>query len=268
MTSSSLRQFLLTSPQQLAQAQTWGLPLAHMAYRLDENGQLCQAPLPPDAKGGLMLVGADASPVGQSDPRRAVRQILSVCQARNFGGVILDLEQPPTHFLAQLIQGLEEGLSLRKRTLFLPESYGNYAHRASLYLSSALSGGSLRRRLETAVDTYGPRRLVLCLHRSRDDFFLPAVKGRGRPISQETLDNLMRRLHPSVFFSQDLCAHYFTYMSRESGAHFVLFDDAESMLQKRAIAQQAGITRFFLLYPEVEEFLPQLVGEKSACASL
>lgn len=267
MTSSSLRQFLLTPPQHLAQAQTWGLPLAHMAYRLDDNGHLCQAPLPPHAKGGLMLVGADASPVGHSDPRRAVREILSVCQARNFGGVILDLEQPPTHFLAQLIQGLEEGLSLRKRTLFLPESYGNYAHRACLYLSSALSGGSLRRRLETAVDTYGPRRLVLCLNRSRDDFFLPAIKGRGRPISQETLEHLIRHLHPSIFFSQDLCAHYFTYMSRETGAHFVLFDNGESLLKKRALAQEIGLTRFFLLYPEVEPFLPQLTGEKSACSS-
>lgn len=267
MTHPSLRQFLLTPPQQLTQARSWGLPLAHMAYRLDEAGQLRQSSLPADVKGGLMLVGVDDSPVGRSDPRRAVREILSVCQARNFSGVILDLEQPPTHFLAQLIQGLEEGLSLRKRTLFLPESYGNYTRRAALYLSSALSGGSLRRRLEQAVDTYGAHRLVLCLHRARDDFFLPSVKGRGRPISQETLDRLIHRLHPSIFFSQDLCAHYFTYMSRETGAHFVLFDDGESLLKKRAIAQEAGLTRFFLLYPEVEEFLPHLTGRDREAAA-
>ena len=260
MTHASLRQFLLTPPQQLSQARTWGLPIGHMAYRLDEEGQLRQAPLPAEVQGGLMLVGADQSPVGRSDPRRAVREILSVCQARRFGGVILDLEQPPTRFLAQLIQGLEEGLSLRKRTLFLPEAYGNYARRATLYLSSALSGGSLRQRLERAADTYGAQRLVLCLHRARDDFFLPSVKGRGRPISQEKLDQLLRRMHPYVFFSQDLCAHYFTYMSRETGAHFVLFDDAESLVKKRAIAQEAGITRFFLLYPEVADFLPALTA--------
>ena len=85
------------------------------------------------------------------------------------------------------------------------------------------------------------------------------MKGRGRPISQETLDRLIQRIHPSLFFSQDLCAHYFTYMSRETGAHFVLFDDGESLAKKRAIAQEVGITRFFLLYPETEEFLPQLL---------
>ena len=69
-----------------------------------------------------MLVGVPTSPAGQCDPRRAVRDILTVCQGRGFGGVILDLEQPPTRFLSQLICGLEEGLTQRKRTLF-PVSY-------------------------------------------------------------------------------------------------------------------------------------------------
>ena len=259
----SPRQFLLTPPQSLDQAQTWGLPLAHMAYQLDETGQLCQAPLPPHGKGGLMLVGVPTSPAGQCDPRRAVRDILTVCQGRGFGGVILDLEQPPTRFLSQLICGLEEGLTQRKRTLFLPESYGNYSDRASIYLTSAISGGSLRRRLEEAIATYGPHRLVLCLRRARDDFFLPSVKGQGRPISQETLERLQRRLNPSVFFSPDLCAHYFTYMSRETGAHFILFDDGESLEKKRTLAQELGISRFFLLYPEIAEFLPRLVRQEA-----
>lgn len=260
MTYPSLRQFLLTPPQQLSQAQAWGLPLAHMAYQLDPKGQLTQAPLPPDARGGLMLVGVAEAPTGQADPRRTVRDILAVCQRRNFGGVILDLEQPPTRFLAQLIHGLEEGLAQQKKTLFLPESYGNYANRAAIYLSSAISGGSLRRRLEDAAETYGLDRLVLCLRRARDDFFLPAPKGQGRPLSQEALTELRQRLRPAVFYSRDLCAHYFTYMSRETGAHFVLFDDAESMEKKRALARRLGISKFFLLYPEVEDFLPQLTA--------
>lgn len=241
----SLRQFLLTPPQSLDQAQTWGLPLAHMAYQLDETGQLCQAPLPPHGKGGLMLVGVPTSPAGQCDPRRAVRDILTVCQGRGFGGVILDLEQPPTRFLSQLICGLEEGLTQRKRTLFLPESYGNYSDRASIYLTSA----HLRRFFAAAVGG-GHRHLRpppagSRLRRARDDFFLPSVKGQGRPISQETLERLQRRLNPSVFFSPDLCAHYFTYMSRETGAHFILFDDGESLEKKRTLAQELGISRFF-----------------------
>ncbi len=261
MTHPSPRQFLLTPPQQLTRAQAWGLPLAHMAYQLDQTGQLTQAPLPPDARGGLMLVGAAQSPSGPSDPRRAARDILAVCQNRNFSGVILDLEQPPTRFLAQLIHSLEEGLAQRKKALFLPESYGNYSNRAAIYLTSAISGGSLRRRLEDAADAYGLDRLVLCLRRARDDFFLPAAKGQGKPISQEDLIQLRQRLKPAVFYSPDLCAHYFTYMSRDTGAHFVLFDSEESMEKKRDLAQGLGISKFFLLYPEVEDFLPRLAGQ-------
>ena len=45
-------------------------------------------------------------------------------------------------------------------------------------------------------------------------------------------------------------------MSRETGAHFILFDDGESLEKKRTLAQELGISRFFLLYPEIAEFLP------------
>ena len=114
----------------------------------------------------------------------------------------------------------------------------------------------LKGRLEEAVRQYGSHRLVLSLHRIREDFFLPAPTGRGRPLSQRELEQRLRQLEPRVFFSKDLCAHYFTYMSRETGAHFVLFDDGESLKQKRALAQEAGIPCFFWLYPELESLLP------------
>ena len=117
----------------------------------------------------------------------------------------------------------------------------------------------MRRRLEEAIDTYGPHRLVLCLRRARDDFFLPSVKGQGRPISQETLERLQRRLNPSVFFSPDLCAHYFTYMSRQNGAHFVLFDDAGSIRKKLQVARNLGISSAVLAYPQVDDLLPELL---------
>ena len=42
----------------------------------------------------------------------------------------------------------------------------------------------------------------------------------------------------------------------------MLFDDEESMEKKRDLAQGLGISKFFLLYPEVEDFLPRLVGNE------
>ena len=256
---SFMKQYLLTPPNCLAAAQGWDLPLAHMAFQIGPEGRLHQAPLPPDVTGGLMLVGMPEAPKGGADPRRTVQEILSVCQARAFIGVVLDLEEQPSPYITQLIEALEAGLARNRRGLFLPESYANFSQRTFLYLSSAISGGSLRQRLKSAVDAYGTDRLALSLHRAREDFFLPSPTGEGRPLSQEELRQRMARLDPRVHFSQDLCAHYFTYMSRETGAHFILFDDEKSLGKKREIAQEVGIQRFFWLYPEVEEYGPSIV---------
>lgn len=62
-----------------------------------------------------------------------------------------------------------------------------------------------------------------------------------------------------MFFDQDLCAHHFTYMEN-STAHFVLFDDCASLRRKLALAGDLGIRRAVLVYPEVEDILPQLLG--------
>ena len=65
--------------------------------------------------------------------------------------------------------------------------------------------------------------------------FLPSPDGQGRPMTQEELRQRMDRLEPRVFFSPQLCARYFTYMSRDTGAHFVLFDDGETLRKKQEL---------------------------------
>ena len=266
MEMTHTRQFLLTPPQALPQAQPFGLPLVHMLGQLRPTGHFTAAPLPPKVRGGLLLVGVPTPPDGGTDPRAAARSILALCQARRFGGVVLDLEAPPSPWLARLIRLLDEGLSQSHGWLWLPEVYGGYSKRALLYCTAAVSGGSLRRRLEELIARWGKHRLVLCLRRTREDFFLPAPTGCGKPLTPDELAALQQQWAPRVFYSRDLCAHYFTYMSRSTGAHFVLFDDAESLRRKRALARELGIGQFFLLYPEVEDLLPELLEEaKTPC---
>ncbi len=248
---SFMKQYLLTPPHQVSQAQSLGLPLAHMAFQLDRQGRLVQAG---SGQGGLMLVGIPEAPEGPADPGHAIREILALCAKGSFLGVILDLETPPNPFLARFIRGLEEGLAKTRKGLFLPESYSAYSQRAFLFLSSAISGGSLEKRLREAAESYGPQRLTLSLHRTCRDFFLPSPDGQGRPISREELQQRMDRLEPRVFFSPELCARYFTYMSRDTGAHFVLFDDAETLRKKQELALSLGIQRFFWVYPEIDDF--------------
>ena len=52
-------------------------------------------------------------------------------------------------------------------------------------------------------------------------------------------------------------AKYFTYTA-EGGTHFVLFDDVETLRRKVRLAQELGIQKAFLMYPEVADLLPEL----------
>ena len=76
---------------------------------------------------------------------------------------------------------------------------------------------------------------------------------------KQELNALLEERRPSVFFSNELCAHYFTYMSRENGAHFVLFDDAGSIRKKLLTAQALGIDRAVLSYPQTADLLGDVV---------
>ena len=75
--------------------------------------------------------------------------------------------------------------------------------------------------------------------------------GRERPLTEEELEQLKQRLAPSIFFSGDLCARYFTYMSRDNGAHFVLFDDGDTLRHKVEVARELGIRTFLAPWAEV-----------------
>ena len=97
----------------------------------------------------------------------------------------------------------------------------------------------------------GEDRFPLAVQRVAEDFFLPSPTGSGVPLSRRELEEKLEQLHPSVFFSHELCARYFTYMSRESGAHFVLFDDRDTLRKKLEVAQELGITSAVAALPEV-----------------
>ena len=49
-----------------------------------------------------------------------------------------------------------------------------------------------------------------------------------------------------------ICAYY-TYMDRDTGAHFVLFDDGDTMLRKVEVARRAGITLFLAPYQDIRD---------------
>ena len=246
---TSMKLLLTAPPDQCRAALRFGLPVAHVAYRVGGGPHLFRASIPVSVRGGLMVIdntGFD----GRGEAGPFCQEVLRECMARGYDGILCDFEGHPLQVLAQAVRTLGELTKKRGWPLYVTEAYAPFSDSAIALIPSALSGGSLQQRLQEAVERF---------RRARDDFFLPSVKGQGRPISQETLERLQRRLNPSVFFSPDLCAHYFTYMSRQNGAHFVLFDDAGSIRKKLQVARNLGISSAVLAYPQVDDLLPELL---------
>jgi len=184
------------------------------------------------------------------------------CAARNFGGVICAFEGRPVPALERAVRSLDEILARKGMSLHVSENYGHCTHAGRVLISSALSGGSLSRRLRDSIEHFGgPERITLAVRRVAEDFFLPSPSGSGRPMSREELSEQLQVRSPSVFFSNELCARYYTYMSRENGAHFVLFDDGMSILKKLQVAQDLGICRAVVMLSEVDDLLPRLLGK-------
>ena len=251
---------LVTPPDCAHAAGAYGLPLAQLCYRIGNGPHLFRAHAAAP-RGGLMVVGDDHFD-GQGDAGGFCREVIAECTARRFSGLVLDLEAKPTKTIAEIIRTLSAHCARNGWHFYLPEAYGNASDTAYILISSAISGATLKERLDTAVARYGASRVVLCISRAAEDFYLPAPEGKGRPLTREALRARMRERAPAVFFSNELCAHYFTYMSAEDGAHFVLFDDVGSIQQKMRLAEQLGVRQFFLFYAQLDDLMPGLFPKR------
>lgn len=241
--------FITLTPRQLPSLQPWRAAPALLAYRLGPGPHLYRAGSGPLPRGGLMVVN-DGDFDGLGDAAPLSQEIVRECQARGFVGAVLDFEGrlPP---LAQIVRQLDEPFARRDWRLFVPEDFAPTAPHTAVMIPSSLSGGSLELRLEEAVERFGPARTALALEKAAEDFTLPAPTGCGTPLSPKALAQLKERLSPSVFFSGDLCARYFTYMDGEGRAHFVLFDDEDTLRRKVEVARRAGIHTFLAAWDQV-----------------
>lgn len=250
---------ILTSPPADAQgASSWGLPVGHIAYRVGPGARLLRANIPLQLRGGLMAVDSGGFE-GRGDSAFFCQQVERECLSRGFDGVILDFEGGPQPTLCSIVEQLGRQLARRGWPLYVTAGYGSCSDQTRIMIPSALSGGSLKQRLMEAAEQFGPRRVALGVQRTAEDFTLPAANGSGIPLTQEELHRQVEAHRSSVFFSEDLCAYYFTYLSRQRGAHFVLFDTAASIVKKLELARQLNLCAALLAWPEVKDILPQIL---------
>ena len=254
--------YLTASPGEAQRAMSFRYPLAHAAYRIGPGSTLLRQSLLLQSRGGLLSVSdRDAPPV--EDPEALCAAMLRECGRRGYQGVLLDFEGHPREDLRRFARRLGELLAESRRTLYLPEPFLERGMRAAALIGTAVSGGSFADYLrESAQRLGGASRMALDVERLRMDFRLPAPSGRGEPLTAQALAALMERESPQIFFSQDLCARYFTY-TREGQAHFVLFDDAGTLRQKLQTGTALGCSAAFFLWQEIEDLAGELFGARN-----
>ncbi len=148
-------------------------------------------------------------------------------------------------------------LHRNSKKLFVSSAYGRHVPTAYVLINTALSGGTLSTMLADACHAFGWQRVALDIERLRMDFLLPSPTGEGTSLSADDFRTLWAEVSPSVFFSHELGAKYFTY-HKDGSAHFVLFDDADTIRFKLNMGKNMDLRWAFLLCSEVEDLLPQL----------
>lgn len=251
------RIILAVKPGRMAAAGKWGKPLAHLAYRVGSGLHLFRVNGPARPGGGLMVIDADGR-TGGGEPSVLCGEVARECAACHFGGIVCRFPQRARNILGKAAERLGELCKSRGWSCYVSESYGGIVPTAKVIVPTALSGGSLRDRLEEAVGRFGEGRVAAWIDRSAEDFPLPSPTGSGRALTLEEL-NLRKEQHGGgVFFSDELCARYFTYMAGDVG-HFVLFDDAGSLARKLRLCRELGIGIAFLPYETTEDLLGEVL---------
>ena len=228
-----------------------GVIPAYAAYYLGSGPHLYRTAGVP--RGGYLLADDRALDV-RGEGAAVAREIVRECSSRGFRGVILRLCARPGRLAGQIVGELAPLLSQRGLPLLVPEEYARYAPSARVLVSSAVTAGSLRRRLQDACAAYGRERVVLAAEVLAVDLTVSAPAGQGTDLTARELEHLRTRYAPAVFFSDALCARYFTYLSRKSGAHYVLFDDADTLRQKLRTARTLGVDTAVLNWSEAAPF--------------
>lgn len=114
--------------------------------------------------------------------------------------------------------------------LALPEFWGMRFPQCGVLISSAISGGSLRQRLQDAAACYDGRCWLL-VEPIQARFPLPCPSGVGAPLDEP----------PDLpgFFSREFCCQYAHFCEDDQG-YFLLWDTEETVEKKLALAKENG----------------------------
>lgn len=248
--------YLALTPEEYPRFMNRSAAFVHMAYQCSPEGTLTRLPLTTGEQRGLL--GLNSHGLAESaDAGTLFPQLLRECRQRRYTGVFADMESACTPQRLQFFTSLAQALQKQGLSLFLPEEYAAVPGCIPL-LCTAISGGCLQTYLQESLQRRGGEAAALDLQRLRMDFTLPAPSGAGHSLSPGEFQQLLAERAPSIFYSSELGAKYFTY-TRSGQTHFVLFDDAQTLRNKLRLGRQLGFSAAFLMYPECSDLLEDLL---------
>lgn len=230
---------------------------ARLEYRLSPELRLLRSGENSSAREGILVLSDAPCNAGNSSLSQLCRQLISECHVRQFIGIAADFTLPTQEPLRRLCRELSPLLKKENLLFFVSPQYAEEAPEAYVLLPCHVRSGSLRAFLEDLRLRYGER-ATLDLSRMYHDF--PLSGGESIPLDPDALRLLRVRYRPMSFYSRELLSNYFTYRAND-GLHFVLYDEANTLLQKILLADSLGFSHVFLLYPEVKDLLPRLLRD-------
>ncbi len=238
---------LVASPQDLQKAARFSKNPVCAAYRIGQNSTLLREVSLSNCAGNLLFLSdLDAPPV--ADAEKLAQAVVWECRRKKYRGTVLDFEAAPTSDRLRFAKAVAALSYASGLSLYVPE---NCAVPSSIPLiNTAVSGGSLSDRLQHSIGRGGAA--ALDVQRLCMDFSLPAPSGMGRPFRPEQLIAMLHQWNPPVYFSQDLCAKYFTFTNCGQ-THLILYDDQDTLRQKLQTGSSLGFRAAFLMYPEIAD---------------
>lgn len=232
-----------------------GMQVLHLCLGLSENGALERRQLPAMQRGSFLGLCDPPRGLRLCNPERLALDLAFEAKRVNAPGVFADFERETAQTLA-LLRAFDEALAEDGIPLYVPVNIGRDLEHAVLTVSTALSGGSLTAYFSSLQGIYGAHRVAAFLQPVSQDFTLPSASPDGKTLSAAARAALLAETGAQVFFSHELCARYFTYTDREGAAHFVLFDDADTLAAKLAQLTGCGVQTVFALYPDAAGLIP------------
>lgn len=225
-----------------------------LLYRVSPQLSLLQVSgVSPQARRKGQIMGIDTmAQAPEGDISAFCRQVEGVLEQYGFGGLACFFQGAGNPCLEKTVTALEQLCKKRRIPLLLPERYGKKSDYGKVFVSTVLSGGSLEGKFRRAMEQYGRERVVMDIESMAMDFLLPAPQGTGERLQRGQVQALRERTQAQTFFSQELCARYFTYENGEHSLHFVLYDDQKTMEEKIRLSRQWNLWGVAVTYGEYE----------------